>query len=564
MSSATPRDIGAGRMVIGGTETGPSRNQVLDNQRVARLGMTERQRMLNHYWSWYRTTRYDSCGMNWDGTPRTSVLDREAIASLGYVPPGFYDAGNAMGVPDGMERPVCPYALCRVIVHRFTGLLFSQRRHPKISVSLDAVGEDYARAMAEKARLWMHMQMARNVGGGMGSVSLGFKFLDGKPIVEVHDPRWLNVDFEDRDLLKVNRIEKRYMFPKEEPDPERPGMMREVWYWYRRIIDRDSDVLYAPAPVAEGDEPDWKEQDRVDHGFGFCPIVWVQNEPVLDDIDGDPDCHGAYDTFEALDRLQTKAFIGTSGNADPTLHVASNKEVPSDLRKGTGNTISTEAGGSLKYVELAGTGPKSAREYAQELRAQALEVCECVLPDPGDENAAKTATEVRRNYDAMLSRADKFREQYGEAGCKPLLEMMVEAARKLDRPKLVQVPGGGTEKQRSSVKLPPRIDPGNGQTTPRRPSQNADAEVQLMWPPYFPPSAADTANAVDGTNKAKIGGLIDQDTAVKAVAPYFPVEDVGSMKKNIEKEAADRREEMDAQMMGAMQRNGPGPQQGEQ
>src|SRR5581483_4742718 len=243
--------------------------------RMARLGMSERTQALNRFWSWYRGEQYGARTLDWNGRQYMSPMAIEAVSSRGFIPPGFVDAGQ-QNTPLKFRRPTAPYGLCRVIVDRFTGLLFSEGQHPEVHVEGDPNTEAFLRAVVDASRLWQQMLLARAYGGGTGSVAVGFQFVDGKPVIEVHDPRWCEPEFVERSNFTLKSIEKRYQFSQEERDPQ-TGKFETVWYWYRRIIDAQADTVFVPAPVGNGDEPDWQVQASVEHNLGFCPVVWVQN-----------------------------------------------------------------------------------------------------------------------------------------------------------------------------------------------------------------------------------------------------------------------------------------------
>ncbi len=542
MSSGTVVQPYAGRQVAGAASA-----QIID--RIKALGLSPRQLELNELWAWYRCQNYDTRKVDWDGKPRTTGLDREAIATAGYIPPGFYDAG-ASTFPLKFRRPSAPYPLAKVVVDRFTGLLFSERRHPQVRCEGDPDTEDYMAALAEAGRLWPQMILARTYGGAMGSVAVGFQFVDGKPVFEVHDPRWLIPDFKDRLKLELRRVEKRYQYPVEKKDDQ--GRWVEVPHWYRRAIDESSDVLYEPVEVPEdGSEPDWKEQARVDHRLGFCPVVWIQNLPVQDSVDGDPDCHGIYDMIESIDTLVSQANRGITANCDPTLGLITDAQM-AEIQKGSNNAIKLPKGSSMQYLEINGAGPKAAFEAADKLRAYALEVAQCVLDHPDIAN--RTATEIERVYSSMLAKADVLREQYGQRGVLVVLDMAVRAVRKLAPRKQ----NGNIERQ--AVTLPPRLEAQADGKPPKpvpRKLGPGNAVAQLQWGAYFPPSLKDTSDAVMAAAKAKEAGLIDRDHATKFVASDFRVEKVPEMLAKIEKEKQEEQARVEQSFMppgGADQR----------
>ena len=510
--------------------------------RIERLGMSPRQQELNRWWASYRGQQYDARRVDWDGSERVAHIDAESIASAGFIPPGFYDAGAQF--PIKFRRPSAPYHLRKVIVDRFTGLLFSDRKHPSIRVEGDPASEDYVRTLAEISRLWPAMIQARTYGGAMGTTVLGFQFIDGKPVVEVHDPRWCYPEFEDRHALRLAKMEKRYMFPVDERDPE-TGAWTQRPYWYRREITAEKDILYKPCPVAEGDDPEWEIEREVTHGFGFCPLVWVQNSPVQDDVDGDPDCLGIDDLADQIDALLSQATMGVLANCDPTLKIITDADLDG-IRKGSKNAIKLPQGSSADYMEMSGAGPKAALDLADRLRALALEVAQCVLDNPNQ--VAKTATEIERSYASMLARADVFREQYGERGIKPLLEMMVKAVRSLSKPR---VQDGKLVRQ--AIELPPRMTAQEDGTVQRTARELGEGGVlNLNWGPYFAPTLEDAVKAAQSAVAARAGGLLDTEHAVAFVAPYFLVEDSAAMTRKVKAEAEAAQAQMEQMSMGMM------------
>lgn len=525
--------------------------------RIRRLGMTPRQQRLNQLWGWYTALQYETRRTDWDGRPHADPVDREAIATAGFLPPGFYDAGGQT-LPIKYRRPSAPYHLVRVIVDRMTGLLFSERRHPYVRVDGDTLTEDYLAALIDVSRLWAAALQARSYGGAMGSVAMGFQFVDGKPVVEVHDPRWLFPEFADRAALKLARIEKRYQFPLEVRD-YKTGLWVEVPHWYRRVIDAERDVLYAPVPVGDGDEPDWDEyvEREVTHGFGFCPVVWIQNTPVQDEIDGDPDAHGTYEMIEVIDALMAQANLGVTMNCDPTLAIVTEAELGS-ITKGSSSAIKLPPGSSVNYLELGGSGPRAAVELAERLRAMVLEVAQVVLDHPN--TASRTATEIERVYSSMLAKADVLREQYGERGVKPLLEMMVSAAKRVQTPRVVVLDDGREIVQRGAVVLPDRVMRVGGSVERSARQLGPGGLLRLQWRGYFEPGIQDAQQAAAAAATAKAAGLLDDEHAVSFAAEFFRVDDPAKMLDAIRSQQTRQQADLDVMAMGASavpSRDGP-------
>jgi hypothetical protein len=553
MSSATYSQPGPVRRLLQGIAARMSTSIKADetaaktNDRIARLGLSPRQQILNHLWSWYRCEKYSGRKVDWNGGQALDPIEHEAIATQGFLPPGFFDAGQMM--PVKFRKPTAPYALTRVIVDRFTGLLFSEKRHPFIKVDGDEQTDEYVGALIESGRLWATMIQARSYGGAMGTVAIGFQFVDGRIQFESHDPRWTVPTFIDRQSMKLKSIEKRYMYPVEERDET--GVFRTEWYWYRRIIDESVDILYAPAPVGEGDEPDWVVQSEVEHNLGFCPVVWVQNLPLQDDIDGDPDCLGGYEMIEAVDALLAQANKGILANCDPTLVLTSDSEM-AEIRKGSDNALKMDKGGSANYLEMTGSGPKVALEAAETFRRYVLEVTQCILEHP--DMSQRTATEIERAYSSMLAKADVLREQYGQKCLAPLIEMVLLAVRQLSKGTISSDTG---EIVRQKVTLPPKIvtnESGERQRTEH--TLGPGGPVLIVWPHYFEAVLTDVEMATRAATAAQTGGLVDMEHAVRFVAEYFKIEDVYQIIERIKAERKEQQEMTASQTLGALGSSG--------
>lgn len=545
MSSATLYDPYAGRQMVSAL----NQSVMSDMEKISRLGMTPRQQMLNHLWSWYRCSAYEARKIDWDGKEAVDKIDAEAIATAGFIPPGFYDAGATF--PLRFRKPTAPYNLIRVIVDRFTGLLFSEHNHPNFRVAGDPDTEDFVTALADASRMWQTAILARTIGGAIGSVAVGFQFVDGVPAIEVHDPRWCNPKFKDNFTNKLEALEIRYMRPEE---VQIGSQWEEVNFWHRRIITEKEDIIFEPAPVGDGTEPKWQIKTRAVHNFGFCPVVWVQNLPVLDDIDGDPDCHGIYEMVESIDSLLSQSYRGVIYNCDPTPVVVEDLDI-GEIRKGSDNAIKVTKGGDFFYAELKGDGSKTARDFARELRDYALEVAQCVL-DSSDKNTSQnntTATEIEKRYSAMLAKADRLREQYGQKCFLPLMELMMQATRSLYEPRVGE---DGQTIVRQYLKLPPKVTYlSNGETLREERKMGVGGIMTMQWPPYFKPSIADIEASVRAASSALNAKLIDKEHAVKFVATYFDIEDVGELLQRLMRVEQEEQQKILQDVMGAYNGN---------
>jgi hypothetical protein len=525
--------------------------------------VSRRARLLSLYWDHYRASLYNRRARDWNGDPLTDPVEHEVIAREMVVPPGFVDV-NGTQSPLKFRKPSAPQNLVRQTVRRFTGLLFSAGHHPKIEAQ-DAATTSWLTAAVEVGRLWPRMAIARDMGGGMGTAVVGFTFSRGRPVFEVHDPRWCKAKFATAFSHDVDELEVRYAYSTQEYDHDEECSV-EKWWWHRRVIDARRDRLWAKVAVdPDGQEPHWDRVvcKEVEHGFTTCPVAWIQNAPNLESPDGDPDCHGAFDMAAAVDQLVAQANRGILANCDPTLVVNTDDETDGDIAKGSTNALYVSKGGGATYLEINGSGPKAAYDAAEKLEERFCRLVGVTLDQAKQGN--RTATEVDKDNSAMWERVDALREQYGELGVKVLLEKLIVAARAITAVAPKRDPKTG-KLTRATILLPPEkvIDPETGAVTFKRralpDASTAGAPVlDLTWPPLATPTLADADVAVRAAAAAVNAGFYDNDHAAVFIAPYLKVEDPQAMMRAIRKAEADYQESQNQQFMGSMGQGGEVP-----
>lgn len=274
------------------------------------MKLSKRQIQLNELWSYFRVAEHDGKGTDWEGHPVVTSQQRDIVSRTHYTPPGYDTVSD---LPRNFRRPVAPLGIVRNIVSRFTGLLFSNRKQPRMTVPGDQKTEDYLQAIIQYGGFWPAMIQTRNYGGAMGAGCIGFRFIQGKCTFEALDPRWTTPEFVGRGYTEPSKLTVQYTYSKEVQDGD--GNYKAVWYWYRRVIDAETDTVWVPIRCKDK-EPNWEYMQRntVRHGLGFVPYEWIQNLQDDDDCDGDPDCSGCYDLVNVIDQLLAEVYTGTIKN----------------------------------------------------------------------------------------------------------------------------------------------------------------------------------------------------------------------------------------------------------
>ena len=529
------RDIRAGERL-----TNAVGQQTLVAEQMRRVGLSQRQLELNRLYAYARCQQHDNCMLDWDGSQHATVLDREAITSTAMLPQGYQDpGGNLNTLPLRFRRPSVPCHLGKVIPARFTSLLFSEQQHPQWKVHSSPDTEAWLEAVSKSYGLWAKMPLVRDLGGAMGTAILGFKILEGRVVFEEFDPRWAFPTFDPRKPGTLKMLEIRFMYPQEFMDRD-TGVWREEKFWYRRIITTKTDCLWKPCLVGDGtEEPKWSDpatiEQSIDHDLGFVPIEWIQNIEVTNDIDGDPDCHGCFDYFDRIGELDSQTHKGAVRNADPTAVVASDGTL-NKVTLGSDEAVKLEKGGTLTYLESAGTAVEMAAKEADRLERKALRVAECVLPDEeGSDSGPVTATEINKRTSAMHAKASRMRQQYGNKGLVPLMEKLIKAARMLGQATIGTDAAGQPSIVRRAIILPPKID--GEKKSAYVLDEDENGQIDLQWPPFSSPSPEETTQVATATVALRNAGIISARTATRKVAPHYDIEDVDAEVLQAKKDA---------------------------
>lgn len=528
-------------------------------QANAVYGATPRFRQLDRYEAHFRGRQYDHQSYDWWGKPAEFY---ETAGPDSAVPPGFESAGGpspgagaqmgANGLTVRDKRPTAPANMCTTIVRRYTSFLLSEARKPEVVVDGDPDTQAMLEAVCEESKFWQMMRAARNKGGAMGAVAITVHCREGKFAYEVHNSKYVDVVWADRRTWTPAAIMKSWTYPVTVPiKDEKTGKLvgyKEVLYLARRIITAEDDIIYKPVPLDDPEQVALWEPDplrSVNHGLGFFPGVWVQNGADPDEMDGDPDCEGAWEMLDTLDRLVAQMNKGVLLNLDPTPVLAYDpKDVDqaAELTKGSENSIYVGKSGSAEYMEMSGSGIEAGHKLGDRLERKICEVTGYVPIDPDKvSGAAQSAKAIEYMFQPMIERADELRDQYGPAII--ALMRITERIIRLFSSKVVQlqvVRNGSpvAAEGRFRFDLPPRkvsMPDGSERLVPHR--LGPGGYYTLRWGPYFAPTKTDDQQQITNATAANQGGLIDRVTAARAVASIFQVGDVAGVVARAREEA---------------------------
>lgn len=464
--------------------------------------------------AYYRCTQYDGRKYDWNGAMR-------GYGQAADIAPGWY-------VPLRQRRPSARYDLPRLIVRRFSSMIFGTERFPQIIVDGDEDAQDYVRALSKAAKLPAKMLELRNKGGAQGAAGVSFGFIEGLPRVTIHNAKHITIlSWADRYEQRPKEVLESYSYQRTVWD-QLSGKPKEVTLYFARYWSEDVEVVWDPIPAEVAREPGWMTKVKsttTTHGYGFCPFYWVQNLPDCDGQDGDSDYEGQCDTFDEVNTLLSATGKGTVANVDPTLVIKDDrKNNTGQIAKGSENAIWSKGG--AEYLELKGESLKAALALLAEYKQEVLDTVGVVLGDPDKMGAqVASAAALRVLYMPMLTQCDILREQYGGLMVQLLKGILLASkmiATQAEGPVGVTADGQRVQDQ-PTVELPPRVV--DGEAVDRVPGESE--HIDLNWPPYFPNTWTDTEVAIKAIQAARggTGPIISRKTAVENVAPLLGIAD---------------------------------------
>lgn len=358
--------------------------------------------------------------------------------------------------------------------------------------------------------------------------------------------------------------------------------------WYRRVIDERFDIVYKPARANhDGGEPlAWTEQSRIEHGYGFCPVIWwahakdddqesddgrAIHELLLDEIDALSRACSQHDRAalycgdpQTVERGVEPGYNPCPGGVlarVPQPYVGEDPSVVQPYRqpgrrggarrKGPGVvwTYPPVGEGSLPDVELltlAGDALDAVgknRDYLVNMLAESMG---WVRIDPANlrgttGNVSLTSLSGRAIewlYRRQLSRCNKERVDLGQRWLKPVVSMLIRIVAHHVRAAAdngvasLFLRGTKVLTEQLIKKLSRPVRSAAGVVA----DEWTGPELCLKWPPYFEPNENDAATISKQAREDLKAGLITRKTAVERIAPFYDIEDIDAYLDELEKE----------------------------
>jgi hypothetical protein len=241
-------------------------------------------------------------------------------------------------------------------------------------------------------------------------------------------------------------------------------------------------------------------------------MVWIRNLPGAsasgDPIDGACTFRAAIETQIEIDYQLSQAGRGLKYSSDPTLLIKEPATTDTEIIKGAGNALVVSENGDAKLLEIGGTASAAVIDYVRTLREMALESVHGNRASADRLTAAQSGRALELMNQGLIWLADNLRISYGEGALLSLARMVLRAS----------------ELYPLSVMGQPisSLDP--------------TVRLTLKWPHWYPATADDRQKDAQTLSTLASAGQISRETAVKAIADTYDIEDVSAELERINDE----------------------------
>jgi hypothetical protein len=541
---------------------------------------------------------------------RLDNLERYVAGTQYEDRPHFWDDS----VPLYERAPCVVHPIVASAIRSNTDLCLGEGRWPEITACPDEDGSSFdprfglnedqseklnkvLKAIEKQAKLTTVCSEALDSAqGSKTAVAIGC-IRGGRMAVETTKAKWATPTWDETRPDVLASVEIRYPYLEEYKDT-RTGAWSVRCMLYRRVIDAQADTTFKPAKASEsGAEPDSWVPDpakTVEHGFGFCPVVWYKfrascstvaevdgnaiHELLLDELDAyhfavsqrhaaamvaasPPTIEIGVDEDHNPAPMGREARILIRDSDDPTSPsyrrgwMAAGDGTPQARKRGPGAIWRYPgADSSVSMLTLPGDALKPVDDDARDIKSKIADGLGVVLIDPDNSkfSADLSGKALTRLYDRQVRSCDKIREDFGDGFLLPLVNLLLRIAlKKHDGVYLAGLKEALPVLQQFEQAVDGQED-----------VQWFAPDLELAWGPYFQADAQDEKTSVEMVKAAFDAGFITKRTAIEEMGDIFTIGNVDEYLETIEEEASDKAKKA-VEMMQATAGTSPEPEEEE-
>ena len=506
-------------------------------------------------------------------SPRYRSLDNLDAWAHGRQYDGRPDWFSLDDRPLWEKAPCIVYLLALESMQQKVSLVLGEERFPLVTSSPgeddevfdDELGLDkessetldrFIKSAFEQSRFCSVAREVLQHGQEVGSAVAIFGVRNGKLFVDTMKAQWCEPDLDIDGNCTRLEIRYPYLDPYKAPD----GKWKVRVKLYRRVIDAQADTVYKPVEADKDgrDVPQNAVQEKVVHGFGFCPVRWypfMRGCSTANQIDGKA-VHALFlDEIQGLDFALSQRHRAALFGADPLITEvgvtpgyspteigrtpvipfagageqlgpgtkAQYAEAPTAPARKKGSGVVWQYENPETRVEmhcLPGDAFEAVSKHADDLRQKLCDMLSHVPLDPESIKFAATvsgkAMEALRERE--LTRCGEIRDDFGDRFLVPAVKMLLRIC-------LHFVKNGGL-KVAGLKKVAPILSK----------FIEEDPTLRLVWGSYSKPAPDEEQMITATVSTAKTAGLITDTMALTKLRSIFAIGDIAEALEALRKE----------------------------
>jgi hypothetical protein len=405
--------------------------------------------------------------------------------------------------------------------------------------------------------------------------------------------KWCKPVFDMEDPTVVKSIEIRYPYLEDYTDPASRKKSKRCML-FRREINDTADTKYEPveAPKDANEEPKWTVATTVTHDLGFCPIVWypfLKQETGVQDIDGRAVHEHLLDEINGLNVCLSQKHRAVLYNGDPVIveigvehgfNPTETVEFPAMMKPAEGHPNDPETnkdwrvpnpGGrklgrkrgpgtvwqypahdgktDVKYLALPPGAMEALEKHIADLELKIAEALHWMPIDPKAmaSGATLSGRALEWLHKKQVNFCDDVRPDFANNCALPVVNMLLRIVLRLSEMPDKGLYLAGRKALEPLLKRFMRDQKTtDGQTRKVWVAPHITIKWQAATSDYFTPSEADRKLLSDMTRADLQAGVIKLGTAVAAVAPFYGIENPAQYAEDMEKDAAEKAESLQA------------------
>jgi hypothetical protein len=400
------------------------------------------------------------------------------------------------------RKPSVIFPFAKIYQDRLASKLVGASTFPKMTIPDDEESNYFLGLVNKSSFFEAKMLDAAKLFISYTSCFVRFSLSSGSPKIETYNSNYCYPKFDGNGQLIS--VEIKYIYETTETDETG----KPVCKWYKLELNQASDILYDNPLYKDGqNDPEFTVVSQADHGLGFVQGEWFRNGETTYDVDGNdyPMVCQLSGFIDAINYNLSQSDSATSYGLDPQLVLKKIEEDELDLLiKSSSRAWAMGREGEASFLEVTGSGIKTAQETESRLMKMAADAARIVFLDPEKMAAnAQSGKAMEVLHAPMVEMINELRPWFEKSMTLLMQKLMAT---------LIIYNQQGAE---LTLTMPPMWQP-------------TSLDITTIWPPIFPLTIQDMQQIVSIGLQASNGNIIARDTAAKWIQSQgvdFGVED---------------------------------------